>query len=49
MENVLTSYNVILKKGMLWLNVLNVRKKSVHLRKHGKWLEEKTRVVREQN
>jgi hypothetical protein len=49
MENALTSYDVMLEKGMLWLNALYVRKKSVHLRKHGKWLEEKTRAAREQN
>ena len=32
-----------------WLNVLNVRRKSALPRKLGKWLEEKTRAVREQS
>jgi hypothetical protein len=30
---------------MSWLNVLNARKKSVLLRRLGKWLAEKTRVA----
>jgi hypothetical protein len=34
---------------MLWLNVPNARKKSVLLRRLGRWLAEKTRVAREQN
>lgn len=33
----------------LWLNVLNVRKKSVSLRRFGRWLEEKTKVAKELN
>jgi len=32
--------------GMLWLNVLSVRKKSVLLRRPGRWLAEKTKVAK---
>jgi hypothetical protein len=34
---------------MAWLNALSVRKKSVLLRRHGRWLAEKTRVARGMN
>ncbi len=34
---------------MLWLNVPSVRKKSVLLRRPGRWLARKTRVARELN
>jgi hypothetical protein len=34
---------------MLWLNVPSVRKKSVLLRRLGRWLAEKTRVARGPN
>jgi hypothetical protein len=37
------------QKGSLWLNVLNVKEKSVLLRRLGRWLEGKIRVAREQN
>jgi hypothetical protein len=38
-----------MKKGILWLNALNVKEKSALLRRLGKWLEEKIRVARERN
>jgi hypothetical protein len=37
------------KKGTSWLSVLNVEKKSVLLRRLGKWLVDQIRVEREQN
>jgi len=49
MENFLSSSDVIFQKGILWLNVPNVKGKSVLLRRLGRWLEEKIRVAREQN
>jgi hypothetical protein len=49
MENVLSSSNVMFRKGFSWPNVLNVRRKSRILKRLGKWLVEKTRKVREQN
>jgi len=39
----------MIEKGTLWLNVLNVERKLALLRRLGKWLEEKTRLAREQN
>lgn len=41
--------DVMLQKGSLWLNVLNVKEKSALLRRLGRWLEGKIRVAREQN
>jgi hypothetical protein len=49
MENVLSLSYVIYEKGILWLNVLNVKEKSVLLRRLGRWLEGKIRAEREQN
>ena len=49
MENVLSLSCVMLRKGIIWLNVLNVKEKSVLLRRLGRWLEGKIRVAREQN
>ncbi len=37
---------LIRRMGMLWLNVPSVRKKSVHPRRRGRWLAEKTRVAK---
>jgi len=37
---------LLCRMGMLWLNVLSVRKKSVLLRRPGRWLAEKTRVAK---
>jgi len=48
MKNVLSLSYVMLRKGIIWLNVQNVEKKSALLRRPGRWLEEKTRVAREQ-
>ncbi len=44
----MSSY-VMVEQWNLWLNVLNVRKKSVSLRRFGRWLEEKTKVAKELN
>jgi hypothetical protein len=41
--------DVMFEKGILWLNALNVKEKLVLLRRLGRWLEERTRVEREQN
>jgi hypothetical protein len=49
MENVLWSSDVMFEKWKLWLSVLSARKKSVLLRRPGRWLAEKTRMAREQN
>ena len=38
-----------MKRELIWQNVPNVRKKSVLLRRRGKWLAEKTRVASEPN
>ena len=50
MENVLLSLmrDVTLRKGIVWLNVLNVEKKSVLLRKLGRWLDDQIKVERKQ-
>jgi hypothetical protein len=39
----------IFKKGISWLNALNARKKLALQRRLGRWLEEKTRMAREQS
>lgn len=39
----------MLEEWKLWLNVLSARKKSVNPRRHGRWLEEKTKMAREPN
>jgi hypothetical protein len=49
MENVLSSSDVMLQKGLLWLNVLNVEKKSALLRRLGRWRADQTRVAKERN
>jgi hypothetical protein len=49
MENVLCPSCVMLRKGIIWLNVLNVKEKSALLRRLGRWLEGKIRAAREQN
>jgi hypothetical protein len=49
MENVLLPSHVMFRKGILWLNALNVEKKSVLLPSLGRWLDEQTKVARKQN
>jgi hypothetical protein len=49
MENVLSLSCIMLKKGIIWLNALYVKKKSVNQKRHGRWLEGKIRKAREQN
>ena len=49
MENVLFPSYVMSVKGILWLNVPCAKRKSAILRRLGRWLVEKTRVVRGQN
>jgi len=47
MENVIFPSNAMLQKVISWLNVLNVKRKLVLLRRLGRWQAEKTRVERE--
>jgi hypothetical protein len=49
MENVLFPSCVMSEKGILWLNVPCVKRKSVLLRRLGKWLVGKTRAARGQS
>jgi hypothetical protein len=37
------------EKGISWLNVQNVRKKSVNQKRLGRWLVEKIRMAKERN